>query len=64
MRYVAKMHVLDVLDQVVVSGYVYDADVDGPAGVPPLEFTYQVTGKGLDNPLDWLRDAVKRCYDL
>ena len=26
MRYIAKIHVLDVMDKVVVSGYVYDAD--------------------------------------
>jgi len=54
MRYVAKIHVLDVLDQVVVSGYVYDAEGGVRDGEAPLEFCYQVPGRGIDNPLDWL----------
>jgi hypothetical protein len=56
--------VLDVLDQIVVSGYVYEADVDGPAGEAPFEFTYQVPGKGSDDPVEWLRDAVHRALHL
>jgi len=62
MRYVAKLHVLDVMDQVVVSGYVYDADGPVQDGEPPIEFTYQTPGLGIDHPLDWLFLAVYRCF--
>ena len=61
MRYVAKVHVLDVLDQVVVSGYVYDADGPVKDGEPPLEFTYAAPGVGLDEPLPWLLNSLYRC---
>lgn len=60
MRYVAKVHVLDVLDQIVVSGYVYDADGPVRDGEPPLEFTYQVPGIGADEPLAWLLNGLYR----
>lgn len=55
MRYVAKIHVLDVLDQVVVSGYVYDADPITDPDHEPREFTYEVPGRGLDDPITWLQ---------
>lgn len=61
MRYVAKIHVLDVLDQVVVSGYVYDADGAVRDGEPPLEFTLQAPGVGLSEPLPWLLNSLYRC---
>lgn len=60
MRYVAKIHVLDVLDQIVVSGYVYDADGPVRDGEPPLEFCYQVPGVGADEPLAWLLNGLYR----
>lgn len=60
MRYVAKIHVLDVLDQVVVSGYVYDAEGPVADGEPPLEFTYSVPGIGCDEPLAWLLNGLYR----
>jgi len=55
MRYVAKIHVLDVMDSVVVSGYVHayeDYDGEGPE---VHEFTYEVPGKGITDPTEWLR---------
>jgi hypothetical protein len=55
MRYIAKIHVLDVLDHVVVSGYVYDADPLSDPDHEPLEFTYESAGKGLDDRLVWLQ---------
>ena len=61
MRYVAKIHVLDVMDQVVVSGYVYDADGPVRDGEPPLEFTYAAEGVGLSEPLPWLLNSLYRC---
>lgn len=54
MRYVAKIHVMDVLDKVVVSGYVYDADPLTDPDHEPTEFTYTSVGRGLDGPLEWL----------
>lgn len=62
MRYVAKIHVLDVLDQVVVSGYVYDADGPVRDGEGPLEFTMSTPGLGLDHPMDWLFMALYRAF--
>lgn len=60
MRYVAKIHVLDVMDQVVVSGYVYDADGPVIDGEAPTEFTYQVPGTGVSEPLPWLLNSLYR----
>lgn len=54
MRYVAKIHVMDVMDQVVVSGYVYDADPLTDPDHEPLEFSFQSPGKGLDDKVAWL----------
>lgn len=61
MRYVAKIHVIDVMDQVVVSGYVYDADPLTDPDHTPLEFSYQAPGVGLDEPLTWLLNSLYRC---
>lgn len=58
MRYVAKIHVLDVLDQIVVSGYVYDADGAVRDGEAPLEFTYQSPGRGVSEPVAWLATSL------
>lgn len=54
MRYVAKVHVLDVLDQIVVSGYVYDADEMSSGDQAPTEFAFQHPGLGIDDPVRWL----------
>lgn len=62
MRYVAKIHVLDVMDQVVVSGYVYDADGPVQDGEPPLEFTWATPGRGVDEPLAWLLTSLYACF--
>jgi len=55
MRYVAKVHVLDLMDRVVVSGYVYDADPLSDPDHEAHEFTYESMGKGLDDPMVWLQ---------
>lgn len=64
MRYVAKIHVIDVLDQVVVSGYVYDADPVSSPDHEATDFSVQSKGKGLDDPQAWLRwhvyDALQK----
>lgn len=60
MLYVAKIHVIDVLDQVVVSGYVIDTQQEPGSREHCLEFTWQVSGKGVDEPVAWLADALSR----
>lgn len=60
MRYVAKIHVLDVLDQVVVSGYIFDSDGSVRDGEPPLEFTFSCPSIGLSEPLPWLLNSLYR----
>jgi len=64
MRFVAKIHVLDMMDEVVVSGYVYDADPLTDPDHDPLEFTYVSMGKGIDDRLTWLKwhiyDALQK----
>jgi len=60
MRYVAKVHVLDVLDEIVISGYVIDSDpLSNPDG-HSWEFAYQVASFGLDDPAEWLLTALGR----
>lgn len=54
MRYVAKIHVMDVMEDVVVSGYVFDADPLTDPDHIPVEFSFTSKGKGLDNPVQWL----------
>jgi len=60
-RYVAKIHVLDVMDQVVVSGYVYDDDDRSDPDHTIHEFTYQAPGTGVSEPLPWLLNSLYRC---
>ena len=64
MRYVAKIHILDTMEEVVVSGYVYDADPLSDPDHEPLEFTYVSMGKGIDDKITWLRwhvyDALQK----
>lgn len=65
MRYVAKIYVLDVLDQVVVSGYCYDADASSLEGPPTWEFSYSHHGIGLDDDHEWLAWALyQACLDM
>lgn len=60
MRYVAKVYVTDVMDQVVVSGYVFDADAVSNPDHTSSEFTYQTAGTGESEPLPWLLGALYR----
>lgn len=60
MRYIAKVHVLDVMDQVVISGYVVDADPLTDPDHEAWEFSYQVPSLGLDEPAAWLLNALYR----
>lgn len=58
MRYVAKIHVLDVLDQIVISGYVLDADDWSNPDHETTEFVYQEPGRGDSDPHGWLERAL------
>ena len=64
MRYVAKVYVLDVLDHVIVSGYVRDADAHDVPDEDPFEFTWQVPGEGHSDPRQWLASALTRSVHL
>lgn len=58
MRYVAKIHVLDVMDKIVVSGYVYDADPLSDPDHNVVDFAYDVLSYGRDDAMDWLTSAL------
>jgi len=60
MRYTAKIHVLDILDEIVVSGYVYDADPLTSPDHEPTEFSFVIPGHGISDPYPWLLNAVYR----
>lgn len=60
MRYVAKIHVLDVLDQVIVSGYVLDADDWSNPDHETTEFSFSVQGVGVSDPYAWLLNSLYR----
>lgn len=61
MRYVAKVHVLDVMDSVIVSGYVYDADPLTDPDHTTVDFTFEAPGVGLSDPMAWLLNSLYRC---
>jgi hypothetical protein len=61
MRYVAKIHVLDVLEKVVVSGYVLDTDPLSNPDHETYEFSVDTAGLGMDDPLIWLVTTLQRC---
>lgn len=58
MRYVAKVWVMDVMDQIVISGTVTNADDLTRTDEAPYEFTYQVRGTGTNDPAAWLLGAL------
>jgi hypothetical protein len=60
MRYVAKIHVLDVMEGVVISGYVIDADSLSNPDHEQWDFACTIDGLGLSDPMDWLMDALGR----
>lgn len=60
MRYVAKIHVLDVLDTVVVSGYIHEHDSLNGWAPEVYEFSYATPGVGLSDPYEWLDKALEQ----
>lgn len=63
MRYVSKIYVMDVLDHVVVSGYVRDAETLDIPQADPYEFTLQWPGYGEPEPHLWLARALTPTLD-
>jgi hypothetical protein len=59
MRYVAKLHVVDVMENVVVSGYIHEHDGMGEWSPELYEFSYAVPGVGLTDPYEWLDKALQ-----
>lgn len=64
MRYTAKIYVSDVMDQVVVSGYVVDCDPYSDPDHQAVDFTYQGQGFGDSDPLQWLSRALRNAAPL
>ena len=60
MRYLAKVYISDVMDQIVVSGYVLDADPITDPDHEPVEFTYQTATPVTSDPLEWLQQGLYR----
>jgi len=60
MRYMGKIYVSDVMDQIVVSGYVFDTDEWTNPDHETSEFTWQIPGVGRSDALEWLSDALSR----
>jgi hypothetical protein len=58
MRYIAKIHVLDVMDKIIVSGYVYDADPLTDFDHVVTEFASETQSYGLDDQIEWLKTAL------
>jgi hypothetical protein len=58
MRYVGKLHVLDVMDQIVVSGYVFDADPLSNPDHEMSEFSQTLPSYGDCEPDRWLKRAL------
>lgn len=62
MRYIAKIHVLDLMDKVVVSGYIYDADPLTDPDHESHEFTLETAGMGLSDPMTWLQVHLYQAF--
>jgi hypothetical protein len=60
MRYVAKVYVLDWMDQVIVSGYVFDQDAMTNPDHEKWEFVSQIPGTGLNGEAEWLLNSLYR----
>lgn len=58
MRYSAKVYVMDVMEEIVVSGYVFDTDDQDPNDHNPWLFSVSVPGRGESDPREWLIGAL------
>jgi len=64
MRFHTKVYVSDVMDHVVVSGYVLDTDPMTNPDHDVWEFAYDVPSYGLDDPQSWLAVALNAAATL
>jgi len=58
MRYVAHVHMLDLLDTIVVYAEVVGADSFSRELAPVFKQSTTVQGIGEDDPVRWLADAL------
>lgn len=59
MRYEARVHAYDVMDQVVISVRLWDQeDLVGHHATTTLSAVTTIAGEGQDDPTEWLRDAL------
>ena len=58
MRYVAHLHILDLLDQIVIYGEVVGADSFSREMAPVFKQSTTVQGVGETDPVIWLSDAL------
>lgn len=63
MRYSAQIYVTDLLDEVVVHCVIQEWDGMSRAPFPLTSRTASVLGKGLDDPIEWLNDALNRTLE-
>lgn len=60
MRYVSKIYILDWLDEIIVSGYVFDQDPLTNPEHEKWEFSAQIKGVGMDGEANWLLNSLYR----
>ena len=58
MRYVAHVHVLDIMEEVVLYAEVLGHDPLSLEGGPVLKMSTTLHGVGEDDPRSWLRSAL------
>lgn len=59
MRYVANIHVIDVMDQIWVAASIRDhSDVNGQGAIEVAALSDSFAGVGEPDPREWLRDAL------
>jgi hypothetical protein len=63
MRYISRLWVMDVMDTLVISGYVADADPHEGSREAEWRFTESVAGVGEQDPARWLLRALADAQD-
>lgn len=58
MRYVAHIHLIDLLDQVVIYAEVLGGEDPSSQLAPELKLSTQFQGTGETDTREWLRDAL------
>jgi hypothetical protein len=58
MRFVAHVHLLDLLDQIVIYAEVLSGDDPAATLEPVLKLSTSLQGEGVTDPREWLADAL------